>query len=172
MSDELDKVTPLSDERRKRRSRGWGGRRPGAVELTEHGLACAFTERHGRLASFDHELGCWAYWCEDAGCWRFDRVGLVTHWARNVCAESTEGEKESLQAKLRKRSTVGAVESFARCDPTHARMDAHRDLAQRRGSARAQFLRPNRGRRKYAPDRAFRLHPLSKRAGIPGADGA
>ena len=120
MSDELEKVTPLYDERRKRRSRGWGGRHPGAVELTEHGLACAFTERHGRLASFDHELGCWAYWCEDAGFWRFDRVGLVTHWARNVCAESTEGEKESLQAKLRKRSTVGAVESFARCDPTHA----------------------------------------------------
>ena len=120
MTDDMHNVTPLSDGRRKLRSSGRDGERPAAIDLTEDGLACAFTARHGTLASFDHELGCWAYWCEDEGRWRFDRVGLVTHWARELCREKAEGEKESLQSKLRRRSTVGAVESFARCDPQHA----------------------------------------------------
>lgn len=93
------------------------------VELTEDGVALAFTRRFGERLRFDHDAGAWFEWTGDH--WRQDGTGLAFAWCRETArAASSDGSDRELAA-VRKRSFAAGVEAFARTDRTHAvRQDA------------------------------------------------
>ena len=91
----------------------------GPSELTEDGVALAFTARFGRALRFDHDAGRWYEWTGDR--WRVDATYVAFDWCRRVARElSDDAESFKLRAAVRKRAFAAGVEAFARADRTHA----------------------------------------------------
>ncbi len=88
------------------------------VELTEDGVALAFSERFRDRLRFDHDVGAWYEWTGDH--WRIDRTDLAFSWCRRVARELSEGTPERVKERVRKRGFAGGVEAFARSDRAHA----------------------------------------------------
>jgi P4 family phage/plasmid primase-like protien len=89
-------------------------------DLTEDGIALAFTKAHQDLLRYDHSIGKWFHWTGKA--WRQDETKLAFSWARRTCrqlAKDAEAENAALRT-LAKAATAAAVERFAQSDPALA----------------------------------------------------
>lgn len=91
---------------------------PQEIEVTEDGVARAFTERYGEKLRFDHDLGKWFEF--DGIHWRQDGVGRAADYCRLLAREASRSLKVKEQAMVRKSGFAGGVERFARNDPAHA----------------------------------------------------
>lgn len=89
-------------------------------DLTEDGLALAFTKAHQDLLRYDHSISRWFHWSGKA--WRQDETRLAFSWARHTCrqlakdAKAQDGELRTLA----RAATAAAVERFAEADPVLA----------------------------------------------------
>jgi putative DNA primase/helicase len=88
------------------------------TELTEDGVALAFTARFAGRLRFDHDAGQWFEWTGDR--WKADGTGLAFSWCRQVARDLSQGAKEGERATVRRRSFAAGVEAFARADRAHA----------------------------------------------------
>jgi len=89
-------------------------------DLTEDGIALAFTAEHQDLLRFDHTRGAWFQWTGRA--WRQDETKLAFSWSRRICRRlakqaGTEGKVLAIMAKA---ATAASVERFAQSDPALA----------------------------------------------------
>ena len=91
---------------------------PGEIEVTEDGVARAFTDKYGGALRFDHDAGRWYHWQEDR--WQADTTARAFEYCRRLARIASEGAKRSLLATARKASFAGGVERLARADPAHA----------------------------------------------------
>jgi|SRR5690625_1792431 len=87
-------------------------------EITEDGVALAFTARHRDTLRFDHDQGRWVEWTGDH--WRPDGTHLAFSFCREIAREMSDGEDERLKATARKAAFAGGVEKMARADRAHA----------------------------------------------------
>ena len=85
-------------------------------ELTEDGLALAFTAAHRDELRFDHTRDRWFRWSGSA--WRQDETKLAFSWCRSICRKlADEGCATGGEARtLGKAGTARGVETFAQCD--------------------------------------------------------
>ncbi|MFQ8432498.1 phage/plasmid primase, P4 family [Amaricoccus sp. W119] len=88
------------------------------AELTEDGVALAFTARFQNSLRFDHDAGRWYEWSGDR--WRTDTTNLAFSWCREVARNLSDGAEFKTQAAVRKRAFAAGVEAFARADRAHA----------------------------------------------------
>lgn len=88
------------------------------IELSEDGVARAFTMKHGDTLLFDHDAGHWFEWQGDR--WSPERTGRAFNYCRELSREASGRINSDKQAKLRSASFAGGVEKMARNDPTHA----------------------------------------------------
>ncbi len=89
-------------------------------DLTEDGIALAFTAEHQDLLRFDHTRGAWFQWTGKA--WRQDETKLAFSWSRRICrrlAKQADAEGKVL-AIMAKAATAASVERFAQSDPALA----------------------------------------------------
>ncbi|ULB09571.1 phage/plasmid primase, P4 family [Cereibacter azotoformans] len=91
---------------------------PPEIEVTEDGVARAFTETYGGTLRFDHDAGRWYHWEGDR--WQADTTARAFEYCRRLARIASEGAKRSLLATARKASFAGGVERLARADPAHA----------------------------------------------------
>lgn len=91
---------------------------PRDIEVTEDGVARAFTDRYQETLRFDHDLGKWFEF--DGSHWRLDGVGKAADYCRRLAREASQGLKPKEKATVRKSGFAGGVERFARNDPAHA----------------------------------------------------
>jgi phage/plasmid primase, P4 family, C-terminal domain len=91
---------------------------PVEIEVTEDGVARAFTEKYGGTLRFDHDAGRWYHWQEDH--WQADTTSRAFEYCRRLARLASEGAKHSLLSTARKASFAGGVERLARADPAHA----------------------------------------------------
>lgn len=82
-----------------------------AIELTEDGIARAFAERYRERLRFDHTRGLWYLW--DGTRWAEENTRLAFDWARDLCREYNQREKDRVLPKVK---TAEAVEKFAQAD--------------------------------------------------------
>ncbi|WP_216671041.1 phage/plasmid primase, P4 family [Mangrovicoccus sp. HB161399] len=90
----------------------------GRFELTEDGVALAFTERYRNTMRYDHNTGKWHTWTGDK--WADDGTGKAFSLCREVARDLSEDAKDGERATVRKRAFAAGVEKFAQCDPAHA----------------------------------------------------
>lgn len=90
----------------------------GEPELTEDGVALAFTTRFGTELRYDHEAARWYAWTGDR--WRADTKQLAFSWCRVTARELSEDLDPKVRNTVRKRAFASGVEAFARADPIHA----------------------------------------------------
>jgi putative DNA primase/helicase len=90
----------------------------GESELTEDGVALAFTSRFGTELRYDHDAGRWYAWTGDR--WKVDTKQLAFSWCRVTARELSEGLDQKVRNTVRKRAFASGVEAFARADPIHA----------------------------------------------------
>jgi putative DNA primase/helicase len=93
---------------------------PSIKELTEDGIARAFTAQHGDLVRFVQDAGRWLRWDVQRRRWVWDNRRLVKEWLRLIVRGMSAGQKAAVLAKLRKNATIAGVEQIARCDPIHS----------------------------------------------------
>jgi putative DNA primase/helicase len=89
-------------------------------DLTEDGIALAFTKEHQDHLRYDHSIGAWFQWTGKA--WRQDETCLAFSWARQTCrqlAKEAAAEEGELRT-LARAATAAAVERFAKSDPALA----------------------------------------------------
>lgn len=106
------------NERRAVKEREAGPAGIDGVDLTEDGVALAFTERFGGKLRFDHDAGAWFEWMGDH--WKQDGTGLAFNWCREMARGASAGEDDKGRATARKKSFAAGVEAFARSDRSHA----------------------------------------------------
>lgn len=90
----------------------------GEIELTEDGVARAFTARFKGRLRFDHEAGAWYEWTGEH--WRRDGTGLAFQFAREVARSLSQDGTERDRTTARKKGFAAGVEAFARVDRNHA----------------------------------------------------
>jgi putative DNA primase/helicase len=95
------------------------------IEVTEDGVALAFTETHGDTLLFDHDAGRWFEWQGDR--WQSESTGRAFNYARELARDATNRLAPAAREKIRKSAFAAGVERFARCDPTHAVRQDHWD---------------------------------------------
>lgn len=94
----------------------------GDIEITEDGVARAFTDWHGDTLKFDHDVGSWYEWQGDH--WKVETTGRAYNYCRELARDASEDLDQNQQEKLRRASFASGVEKMARCDPSHmARQD-------------------------------------------------
>ena len=87
-------------------------------ELTEDGVALAFTERFRHRLRFDHDAGTWFEWTGDH--WKQDGTGLAFSWCRAVARELSATSRTAERATVSRKAFAAGVEAFARTDRAHA----------------------------------------------------
>ena len=83
-------------------------------ELTEDGIAQAFTKRHCDNLRYCHDTGAWFEWTGKR--WREDKTRRAFSWARIICRELAEDTTPARKATLAKAATASAIERFAQSD--------------------------------------------------------
>lgn len=86
--------------------------------VTEDEGAILFAERHRGELRYCSDHGSWFRW--DGSIWRQNKTGLAFHWARELARQMAEGQDRKTETTTRKATFAGAVERFARSDPTFA----------------------------------------------------
>jgi putative DNA primase/helicase len=89
-------------------------------DLTEDGIALAFTASFHDKLRYCHTTGAWFEWTGKA--WRRDERKRAFSWSRRVCREIARnaGVQGSELSKLSKAATAASVEKFAQADETFA----------------------------------------------------
>ncbi len=92
----------------------------GGHDLTEDGIALAFTEAHQDRLRYDHTRGAWFQWTGKA--WRQDQVKLAFSWCRRACRQLAKeaGVEDGDLSRLARAATAAAVERFAQSDEAFA----------------------------------------------------
>jgi putative DNA primase/helicase len=112
-----------AERERKAESGGAGPTGPSALaapasdadfELTEHGVALAFAQRHADALRYCHTAGAWYVWTGTH--WAKNETKLAFAWARNLVAELNREEEMKVRAITGKASFTAAVERFAQAD--------------------------------------------------------
>lgn len=98
---------------------------PSEIEITEDGVALAFTQKHGDFLLFDHDAGRWYEWQGDH--WKPETTGRAYNYCRELARDASNrlGPKE--REKVRRSTFAAGVERMARNDPTHAAQQADWD---------------------------------------------
>ena len=91
---------------------------PVDIEITEDGVARAFTDRFGSTMRFDHEVGRWYEWAGDH--WKPDSTNCAFSYCRDLAREASQGTGIKTMRPARKASFAGGVERLARADRVHA----------------------------------------------------
>jgi putative DNA primase/helicase len=91
---------------------------PVDIEITEDGVARAFTDRFGSIMRFDHESGRWYEWAGDH--WKPDNTNRVLSHCRDLAREASQGTGLRTKKAARKASFASGVERLARADRVHA----------------------------------------------------
>lgn len=86
----------------------------GKPELTEHGVAVVFVERHKDDLRYCHTSGSWYLWTGTH--WAVNRTKLAFDWARRLTAALNRTSEINIQAMTGKASFAAAVERFAQAD--------------------------------------------------------
>lgn len=97
---------------------GWVGTEP--VELTEHGVALAFTNRYGGTVRYDHHAGRPFRWSPRVGIYEANETGMLVDICRRIAARASEAEKPALRKQVRRKSFALGAAGFIQCDPVHA----------------------------------------------------
>lgn len=89
-------------------------------DLTEDGIALAFTKAHQDQLRYDHTRAAWFQWTGKA--WRQDQVKLAFSWCRRTCRQLAKeaGVEDGDLARLARAATAAAVERFAQSDEAFA----------------------------------------------------
>ena len=90
----------------------------GEAEVTEDGIARAFTALHGDTLLFDHDAGRWYQWTGDH--WKAEATGRAYHFAREIARNASDWMQFKARDKVRRSAFAAGVERFARSDPAHA----------------------------------------------------
>ena len=104
----------LTDERFLKAPHDETTKRGAKVELTEHGVALAFTNRYSRQLRFCHTTGAWYVWSGTH--WRRDETRLAFTWARLLVADLNRAAPSKERASTGRAAFAGAVERFAQAD--------------------------------------------------------
>jgi putative DNA primase/helicase len=90
------------------------------LELTEDGIALAFTAHHHELLRYCHDAGSWFHWT--GAIWRRERTKLAFSWARQVARQMIreDGADADDRAKFSRAAVAAAVERFAQSDRAFA----------------------------------------------------
>ena len=88
------------------------------IELTEDGLARAFSARFADSWRFDWTSGKWYEWAGYR--WKVDETNRAFTWLRDLARAGSERSAGSKLEKVRKAAFAGGAERFARSDPVHA----------------------------------------------------
>lgn len=91
---------------------------PGEIEVTEDGVARAFSDRHGQDMRFDHDQGAWFRYA--GGYWQQDRTAAALHFCRELAREASLGLTGKDLATARRAGFAAGVERLARADRRHA----------------------------------------------------
>ncbi|WP_254073239.1 phage/plasmid primase, P4 family, partial [Acidisphaera sp. S103] len=86
-------------------------------DLTEDGIALAFTKEHQDALRYDHSIGKWFQWTGKS--WRQDETKVAFSWSRRTCrqiAREANAEDGELRT-IARAATAAAVERFAQSDP-------------------------------------------------------
>ena len=83
------------------------------AEISEDGIALAFTHQHGGTLLFDHHVGRWFRW--NGVHWRMDETDLAIDFARQLARELGNGARA-----IGRAATAAGVERLARADRAHA----------------------------------------------------
>jgi putative DNA primase/helicase len=100
--------------------RGGGKIREAAegTDLTEDGVALAFTRQYGGTMRFDHDQGRWFEWRGDR--WKPDNTHLAYSYCRRLARELSQTLKDAQRSPYRKAAFAAGVERMARADRAHA----------------------------------------------------
>jgi P4 family phage/plasmid primase-like protien len=86
-------------------------------DLTEDGIALAFTAKHKHALRYCHHTGAWFQW--NGSIWRREETKLAFSWARQVC-RAIARDAGKTKATLSRAATAAAVERFAQSDRAFA----------------------------------------------------
>ena len=87
------------------------------LEVTEDGIARAFTARTGGKFLYDHGAGKWFIWANDR--WLLDATGQALELIRQITRGASDRLKEPEQARVRRAQFFAGAERIARTDPAH-----------------------------------------------------
>jgi putative DNA primase/helicase len=88
------------------------------VEVTEDGIARAFTAQFRDVMRYDHSEGRWYEWAVDR--WRPDVTQRAQSAVRDLAREASADADSKIKAAARKSAFIGGAEKLARSDPAHA----------------------------------------------------
>jgi P4 family phage/plasmid primase-like protien len=91
---------------------------PQGTELTEHGIATVFTQRHRDDLRFCHTAGAWYIWTGTH--WAKDETRLAFTWARQLIASLNRNTHSKTRATTGRAAFAAAVEQFAKADEAFA----------------------------------------------------
>lgn len=92
--------------------------RAGEVELTEHGVAVVFAQRHRDDLRYCHTAGAWYHW--QGTHWARNATRRAFTWARNLVAELNRNTEFRTRAVTGKAAFASAVERYAQADEAFA----------------------------------------------------
>jgi putative DNA primase/helicase len=91
---------------------------PAKIEITEDGVALAFTSRFDGQLRFDHDAGQWFEFKGDF--WQIDEKSRAYSYCREIARAASADSSPREMAIVRRASFASGVERFARADPRHA----------------------------------------------------
>lgn len=91
---------------------------PLPIEVTEDGVARAFSAKYAETMRYDHDLGAWFCWTGTH--WRQDRTSAALDFCRELAREASQNMSGKALATARKAGFAGGVERLARADRRHA----------------------------------------------------
>ncbi len=87
-------------------------------DMSEDGVALAFTKQYGDKMRFDHDQGRWFEWSGDR--WKPDNTHLAYSYCRRIARELSHKLRDDLRPPFRKAAFAAGVERMARADRAHA----------------------------------------------------
>ncbi len=121
--DELDELADLPTEDTGSKSDVPGKKEGDPLadfELTEGGVAKAFSHAYKNKLKFCHTIGKWYVWTGSH--WRREETRLAFHWCRKMCQKvrNTSPDAKAAAKALGRHNTATGVERFAQADPAFA----------------------------------------------------
>lgn len=91
---------------------------PEKIEITEDGVARAFTDMHCDHLLYDHETGMWYEWSGNR--WVPDKIRRAYYYCRELSRKASLDMNEKAREKTGRAAFASGVERLARADPAHA----------------------------------------------------
>ena len=116
--DDFAGLVPIEDDPPPPEKKPQRQRKPRGMEVTEDGVAQAFTAAHAGRLRFDHEAQSWFEWTGDR--WAEDKTARAFDWCRLIARKHALAAEDKDRRVARRASFARGVEAFARADPAHA----------------------------------------------------